>query len=321
MESEQSVVVVYKVVNDTGDEGRYNAFEMPRESGITLASIKKYHVPPSRLNHPGSEYYWRVRVDARPSSSRASSISEKGLKLNSYIWRDIKNEKAVLPLKEVSSSELSCMLNRPMSEGNSVASRTKPNIIVKARNAVSAPSAETQNKNAKRARVIILKAVDIGKVRESFFSNSKENPYRKHRDKFVTSSAVDESFERKIMFQPANIIESQNRIKDKQIINKLLHEQLDKKIKEWSHENERMKNLQRLLSTLQEILWDDSDWKVVSLDYLSDPNKCINCYRKACRLTFRDKALNENEEVVYTARQIFGILHHAKKNFDSKETG
>ena len=41
MNGGSSVLVLYKVSNSVTDIGLYNAFQMPRGNGVTLASVKR----------------------------------------------------------------------------------------------------------------------------------------------------------------------------------------------------------------------------------------------------------------------------------------
>jgi len=301
----ESFTVLYKVSNAVDDAaGHYNAFEISGKSRATLASVKKNFLLSKKMKQMDPDrYYWRVRVDAMPGRSKRTVSKEP----NHHIWRDIRNENAPLPLKKVSCLELSQMLAQRSSEENFHTTLTKSNrpLVGTIKDSLFAVD---QKDDVARVHVIILKILDIGKVRNTFVNGFKEMPHRNYWSKPVTFSP----WERKLLFQPSNVIERDNTSRGKQ-------DTLSKKIYEWSHDYGHKKDLHALLSTLHEILWKNSGWTPVNIEDLSDPNKCTACYRKALRITFRDKTLNPSEDTVYVAKHIFDMLHRAKQDYDEKE--
>jgi hypothetical protein len=91
---------------------------------------------------------------------------------------------------------------------------------------------------------------------------------------------------------------------------------LEPKIKAWSEEHGKKKQLRALLGSLQLILWPGADWKAVSLGDILDNSKCKRCYHKASRVVHPDKTHHLKAEERFLAKRIFDSLSQAKTEFD-----
>eukprot|EP00543_Licmophora_paradoxa_P019377 CAMPEP_0202467212 /NCGR_PEP_ID=MMETSP1360-20130828/71227_1 /ASSEMBLY_ACC=CAM_ASM_000848 /TAXON_ID=515479 /ORGANISM="Licmophora paradoxa, Strain CCMP2313" /LENGTH=79 /DNA_ID=CAMNT_0049091653 /DNA_START=56 /DNA_END=292 /DNA_ORIENTATION=+ len=70
------ITVFYKVVNSKGDNnGLYNAFQMPANGGLTLASVKRYGTALRLINHMGADgFHWRVCVPEKREGGTKESF-------------------------------------------------------------------------------------------------------------------------------------------------------------------------------------------------------------------------------------------------------
>jgi hypothetical protein len=92
---------------------------------------------------------------------------------------------------------------------------------------------------------------------------------------------------------------------------------LEPKIKAWSEEHGKKKQLRALLGSLQLILWPGAEWKVVTLGDILDNSKCKRCYHKASRVVHPDKTHHLKAEERFLAKRIFDALSQAKTEFDN----
>jgi hypothetical protein len=95
---------------------------------------------------------------------------------------------------------------------------------------------------------------------------------------------------------------------------------LEPKIKAWSEEHGKKKQLRALLGSLQLILWPGADWKTVSLGDILDNSKCKRCYHKATRVVHPDKTHHLKAEERFLAKRIFDALSQAKTEFDESSS-
>lgn len=85
------------------------------------------------------------------------------------------------------------------------------------------------------------------------------------------------------------------------------------KIREWAFNNNEKKNIRSLLSSLEDILWEDSGWVPLSLSDLLDENLVKKAYQKAIRIVHPDKNQRTQPERRYIAEQVFQYLNEAFK--------
>lgn len=91
---------------------------------------------------------------------------------------------------------------------------------------------------------------------------------------------------------------------------------LEPKIKVWSEEHGKKKQLRALLGTLHTILWPGADWKPISLGDLLDDAKVKKAYHKASRVVHPDKTHHLPPEQRFLSKRIFDALTQAKTEFD-----
>jgi hypothetical protein len=92
---------------------------------------------------------------------------------------------------------------------------------------------------------------------------------------------------------------------------------LEPRIKAWSEEHGKKKQLRALLGTLHTILWPEANWKPVSLGDILDEGKCKRCFHKASRVVHPDKTHHLDAEKRFLAKRIFDSLSQAKNEFDN----
>mmetsp|Transcript_26546 Transcript_26546/g.53895 ORF Transcript_26546/g.53895 Transcript_26546/m.53895 type:complete len:525 (+) Transcript_26546:257-1831(+) len=97
----------------------------------------------------------------------------------------------------------------------------------------------------------------------------------------------------------------------------VVRQKLEPKIKVWSEEHGKKKQLRALLSSLHTVLWQGAKWKPVSLGDILDANKCKRCYHKATLVVHPDKTGGLSPEQRFLAKRIFDALTQAKTEFDA----
>lgn len=95
-----------------------------------------------------------------------------------------------------------------------------------------------------------------------------------------------------------------------------VRKRLEPKIKTWSEEHGKKKQLRALLGSMQVILWPGSSWKAVTIGDLLDDSKVKRCYHKASRVVHPDKTHHLDAEKRFLAKRIFDALSQAKTEFD-----
>lgn len=98
----------------------------------------------------------------------------------------------------------------------------------------------------------------------------------------------------------------------------LVRKKLEPKIKAWSEEHGKKKQLRALLASLHLILWEDSGWKKVCLGDVLDEKKARRVYLKATLKVHPDKTRDLDAEKRFIAKRVFDALSQAMKEFDNK---
>eukprot|EP00549_Striatella_unipunctata_P004082 CAMPEP_0118682282 /NCGR_PEP_ID=MMETSP0800-20121206/5403_1 /TAXON_ID=210618 ORGANISM="Striatella unipunctata, Strain CCMP2910" /NCGR_SAMPLE_ID=MMETSP0800 /ASSEMBLY_ACC=CAM_ASM_000638 /LENGTH=486 /DNA_ID=CAMNT_0006578663 /DNA_START=30 /DNA_END=1490 /DNA_ORIENTATION=- len=91
---------------------------------------------------------------------------------------------------------------------------------------------------------------------------------------------------------------------------------LEGKIRVWSEEHGKKKQLRALLCSMHTVLWPGSGWKPVNLGDVLDASKCKKCYHKASRIVHPDKTGDLDPEKRFLAKRVFDALSQAKTAFD-----
>lgn len=99
----------------------------------------------------------------------------------------------------------------------------------------------------------------------------------------------------------------------------IIRKQLEPKIKLWSEEHGKKKQLRALLASLHTILWPNSGWKQVTIGDLLDSKKCKVQFHKASRVVHPDKTHHLPADQRFLAKRIFDALSQAKNEFDEQE--
>jgi hypothetical protein len=95
-----------------------------------------------------------------------------------------------------------------------------------------------------------------------------------------------------------------------------IRQQLEPKIKAWSEEHGKKKQLTALLGTLHTILWPGAKWTQVSIGDVLDPKKCKKIYFKATLVVHPDKTHDLPADQRFLAKRIFDALTQAKTIYD-----
>lgn len=96
-----------------------------------------------------------------------------------------------------------------------------------------------------------------------------------------------------------------------------VRKRLEPKIKAWSEEHGKKKQLRALIGTLQTILWPGANWKTIGLGDLLDDSKVKRAFFKASRVVHPDKTIDLDAEKRFLAKRIFDALSQAKTEFDA----
>lgn len=168
------VIVLYQITNAKDSKESYNAFEIPRTTGtVTLTDVKNHCHALNRLNVAGSSgYHWRVRVDDKQSDPKAPA---------KYSWWDIQDESARLPVKEISSYEVSRMLSPPSAYSIHGSDESKGGVmgsIGKAMNKVALSvesSSQAHHDMGPKVPIIIFKLLDTSKLYDEFSGKASNN--------------------------------------------------------------------------------------------------------------------------------------------------
>ena len=95
-----------------------------------------------------------------------------------------------------------------------------------------------------------------------------------------------------------------------------VRKRLEPKIKVWSEEHGKKKQLRALLASLHTILWPGAKWKQVTIGDLLDDKKVKLAFHKASRVVHPDKTHHLPAEQRFLAKRIFDALSQAKTEFD-----
>jgi hypothetical protein len=96
----------------------------------------------------------------------------------------------------------------------------------------------------------------------------------------------------------------------------VVRQRLDPKIKAWSEEHGKKKQLRALLASLHTILWSGSLWKQITIGDLLDDKKVKLAFHKASRVVHPDKTAHMDAEKRFLAKRIFDAISQAKTVFD-----
>jgi hypothetical protein len=91
------------------------------------------------------------------------------------------------------------------------------------------------------------------------------------------------------------------------------------RLDEWSTKTGGQKHLRTLLSSLQQVLWEDSGWHSVGLSELMDFNSVKKQYRKAVMLVHPDKVQHGTPHQKVVAERCFEVLNAAWAKFQTEE--
>lgn len=96
-----------------------------------------------------------------------------------------------------------------------------------------------------------------------------------------------------------------------------IRRQLDPKIKAWSEEHGKKKQLRALLASLHTVLWPGAKWKSLTIGDLLDDGKVRRAFLKASLVVHPDKTSDLPPDQRFLAKRIFDALSQAKSDFDN----
>lgn len=91
------------------------------------------------------------------------------------------------------------------------------------------------------------------------------------------------------------------------------------KLKMWAEDNGRKKNIRTLLSTMHQVMWENSKWKEVSMAKLLNPLEVKKSHRRAMLVVHPDKNSGRTPTQVFIAERIFDAVNGAWEEFAAKE--
>ena len=100
-----------------------------------------------------------------------------------------------------------------------------------------------------------------------------------------------------------------------------LKARLDPQLKQWSEDHGKKKNIRALLAGMDQVMWEGSGWKPISIGDLLDPKKVKRAYYKASRFVHPDKLVNLSMEQRFVGKRIFDALSQAYAEFEESGMG
>lgn len=97
----------------------------------------------------------------------------------------------------------------------------------------------------------------------------------------------------------------------------VVRKRLEPKIKKWSEEHGKKKQIRALLASLHTILWPGTKWKQIGIGDLLDDGKVKRAFHKSTLVVHPDKTHKLPAEQRFLAKRIFDALSQAKTEFDN----
>ena len=137
------------------------------------------------------------------------------------------------------------------------------------------------------------------------------------------STKVQQAMQARVNEMNATAQKAVNEVKTREALKKKREEEedairvhLEPKIKAWSEEHGKKKQLQALLASLHTILWPGTKWKPISIGDILQPAKVKKFYFKATLVVHPDKTGDLPAEQRFLAKRIFDALTQAKTVWD-----
>ena len=140
------------------------------------------------------------------------------------------------------------------------------------------------------------------------------------------SAKVQQAMQARVNEMNATAQKAVNEVKTRMALEKKREEEedairihLEPKIKAWSEEHGKKKQLQALLASLHTILWSGAKWKPISIGDILQPAKVKKFYFKATLVVHPDKTGDLPAEQRFLAKRIFDALTQAKTVWDESQ--
>lgn len=158
-------------------------------------------------------------------------------------------------------------------------------------------------------------------------SNDGSKVYNASRvDKSTKSAAVRQAMEKREMEAGRKAEEATNELKIREeklkaveIGKQQAHAIIGPKLKAWAEDNGRKKNIRTLLSTMHNVMWENSKWQPASMAKLLNPAEVKKSYRKAMLVVHPDKNSGRSPEQVFIAERVFDAVNCAWEEFSRVE--
>jgi hypothetical protein len=116
-----------------------------------------------------------------------------------------------------------------------------------------------------------------------------------------------------------DVREREQKKKNAEVEEDVVRKNLEPRIKVWSEEHGKKKQLRALLASLHTILWPGADWKLISIGDVLDDGQVKRQYFKATRVVHPDKTHHLDAEKRFLAKRVFDALSQAKTEFDGSK--
>mmetsp|Transcript_27968 Transcript_27968/g.65759 ORF Transcript_27968/g.65759 Transcript_27968/m.65759 type:complete len:475 (-) Transcript_27968:304-1728(-) len=140
------------------------------------------------------------------------------------------------------------------------------------------------------------------------------------------SAQVQQAMQARVNEMNATAQKAVNEVKNREAVKKKREDEedairvhLEPKIKAWSEEHGKKKQLQALLASLHTILWPGAKWKPISIGDILQPAKVKKFYFKATLVVHPDKTGDLPAEKRFLAKRIFDALTQAKTVWDESQ--
>ena len=97
-----------------------------------------------------------------------------------------------------------------------------------------------------------------------------------------------------------------------------LRQVLGPKLKLWSEDHGKKKNIRALLAGMDKVMWPEANWKAISIGDLLQPTQVKKAYYKASRYCHPDKLVGLTSEQRFIGQTVFDALSQAYTAFEEQ---